>query len=143
MKQPLEKLISNSDTVPPANPSAIAAAETFFDLKFPKDYKEFLQFTNGFEGETKENYLVLWSAEELIELNQAYHVREFVSNVILIGSDGEEDAFAFDTINMAIVRLPFIGMGHIASEKLSDSFEGFLSSQIKENKSFFKRFWIY
>ena len=140
MKQLLEKLASNFDTALPATPSAIEAAEKFFNLKFPADYKEFLQFSNGLEGETADSYLVLWSTQELIELNQAYHVNEFISNIILIGSDGAEDAFGFDTTNMSIVKLPFIGMGYIANEKLSNTFSGFLSSQIKEDKkSFFKR----
>ena len=140
MKQLLEKLTSNFDTVTPATPSAIEAAEKFFNLKLPTDYKEFLQFSNGLEGETADSYLVLWSAEELVELNQAYNVKEFISNIILIGSDGAEDAFAFDTTNMTIVKLPFIGMGHIPNEKLSDTFGDFFSSQMKdENKGFFKR----
>ena len=132
MKQLLEKLTNSFDTVSPATSSAIETAEKFFNLKLSTDYKEFLQFTNGLEGETTDSYLVLWSAEELVELNQAYNVKEFVSNIILIGSDGAEDAFAFDTTNMTIVKLPFIGMGHIANEKLSGTFGYFLSSQIKE-----------
>ena len=139
MKQLLEKLSDSFDIVSPATPSAIETAEKFFNLKFPSDYKEFLNFTNGLEGEIADGYLVFWSAEELVELNQAYNVKEFVSDIILIGSDGAEDAFAFDTINMNIVKLPFIGMGYIANEKLSATFKDFLSSQIKENKSFFKR----
>ena len=140
MTQLLEKLAKSFDTVLPATHTAIETAEKFFNLKLPTDYKEFLQFTNGLEGETADSYLVLWSAEELVELNQAYNVKEFVSNIILIGSDGAEDAFGFDTTNMTIVKLPFIGMGHIANEKLSDTFGDFLSSQIKqENKGFFKR----
>ena len=119
----------------------LTTVEKFFNLKLPTDYKEFLQFTNGLEGETSRRYLVLWSAEELVELNQAYNVKEFVSNTILIGSDGAEDAFAFNTTNMSIVKLPFIGMGHIANEKVSDTFGDFLSFQIKEeSKGFFKRF---
>jgi hypothetical protein len=117
--------------------SAIEAAEIFFNTKFPNDYKDFLQLTNGFESETEDSYLVLWSAEELVELNQAYNVKEFVSDIILIGSDGAEDAFAFDTTNMTIVKLPFIGMGHIANEKLSDTFRDFLYSRIKVDKSLF------
>ena len=140
MTQPLEKFTNNFNTVSPATHSAIQTAEKFFNLKLPTDYKEFLQFSNGLEGETADNYLVLWSAEELVELNQAYNVKEFVSNIILIGSDGGEDAFGFDTTNMTIVKVPLIGMGHIANEKLSDTFGDFLSSQIKEeNKGFFKR----
>jgi hypothetical protein len=140
MKHLLEKLTNGFDKVSPATPSAIETIEKVCNLKLPADYKEFLQFTNGLEGETTDGYLVLWSAEEVVELNQAYNVKEFISNIILIGSDGAEDAFGFDTTNMTIVRLPFIGMGHIANEKLSDTFGEFLSFQIKEeNKSFFKR----
>jgi len=139
MTQLLNKLANGFDTVSPATHSAIETVEKFFNLKLPTDYKEFLQFTNGLEGETADSYLVLWSAEELVELNQAYNVNEFVSNIILIGSDGAEEAFAFDTTNMSVIKLPFIGMGHIANEKLFDTFGAFLSSQVKENTSFFKR----
>jgi len=140
MKQLLEKLSRNFDTLSPATAYVIETTEQFFNVQLPADYKEFLQFTNGLEGETTDGYLVLWSAEELIQLNQAYNVKEFVSNIILIGSDGAEEAFAFDSSNMTIIKVPFIGMGYIENEKLSDSFEGFLSSQIKEvHKSFFKR----
>ncbi len=139
MKQLLKKLPESFDMVSPATLLSIETAEEFFNLKFPTDYKEFLQFTNGLEGETSDNYLVLWSVEELTELNRAYNVKEFVSDIIIIGSDGGEEAFAFDTTNMTIVNLPFIGMGHIANEKISDTFQDFLSSQLKDNKSFFKR----
>ena len=134
MKQLLERLADSFDTVPPATVSAIERAEKFFNVNLPNDYKEFLQFTNGLEGETTDSYLVLWSAEELVELNQAYHANEFVSNIIIIGSDGAEEAFAFDTTNMNVVRLPFIGMGYIPNEELSDTFSDFLSSQIKEDE---------
>src|SRR5205085_8698161 len=112
----LEKLANNFDTASPATPLAIESAETLFNLKFPTDYREFLLFTNGLEGKTGDSYLVLWSVDELVKLNQAYHVKEFVSNIIIIGSDGAEDAFAFETTDMTIVRLPFIGMGHIPDE---------------------------
>jgi hypothetical protein len=141
MKLLLEKLANSFNTSSSATLSVIETAERFFNLQLPGDYKEFLQFTNGLEGETKDNYLVLWSAEELVELNKAYNVTEFVSNIIIIGSDGAEEAFAFDTTNMSVVKLPFIGMGYIANEKLSDTFEGFLTSQIRKDKSFFKRFF--
>lgn len=81
MKQLLEKLTNSFDTVSSASPSVIETAEKFFNLRLPTDYKEFLQFTNGLDGETTDSYLVLWSAEELVELNQAYNVKEFVSNI--------------------------------------------------------------
>jgi SMI1 / KNR4 family (SUKH-1) len=140
MTQLLEKLAKSFDTVSPATPSAIEAAEKFFNLRLPTDYKEFLLFSNGLEGETSDSYLVLWSAEELVELNQAYNVKEFVSNIVLIGSDGAENAFGFDTINMTLVDLPFIGMGYVENKKIAETFSDFLSLHIKaKNSSFFKR----
>ncbi|MFT3701723.1 MAG: SMI1/KNR4 family protein [Agriterribacter sp.] len=132
MKELFEKLTDSFDTVLPATPSALETAEKFFNLKLPSDYKAFLQFTNGLEGETTDNYLVLWSAEELVALNQAYNVKEFISNIIIFGSDGAEEAFGFYTTDMSIVKLPFIGMGHVPNEKLSDTFSAFLFSQTKD-----------
>ena len=140
MKQLLDRISQKFEITLPATVSSIEAAENHFNLKLPNDYKEFLRYTNGLEGMTnKRYYIALWSAEELIELNKAYHVEEFVSNIIIIGSDGSEDAFAFNTTNMSIVKLPFIGMGQIAHESISETFEGFLHSQIGNDKSLFRR----
>jgi len=141
MKQLLSKLSGSFDISSPAAPVDIETMERHFSYSFPADYKEFLLFTNGLEGETPNDYLVLWSVKELIELNTAYHVTEFVQNVIIIGSDGAEDAFGFDTsdTNGAIIKLPFIGMGHIANEKVADTFEAFLSTRVKQENKFFGR----
>ncbi len=124
----LFRIISKKfDVELPATAAAIERAETHFGFEFPKDYKDFMKFTNGLEGETAESYTVIWSAEELIELNQAYHVTEFISDVIIFGYDGGEEAFAFDTSNTGrrIVKIPFIGMGHIATERLLTHFRIF------------------
>lgn len=69
--------------------------------------------SNGLEGEAANGYLVLWSCQELIELNAAYQVKYFVADVILFGSDGadEECGFAISGTPASIVILPFIGMG--------------------------------
>jgi hypothetical protein len=138
----LTKLPEIFDISIPATHSEIAAAENHFNFSFPTDYKEFLLITNGLEGEVNNEYLVLWSIKELIELNTAYHVKEFIENIIIFGSDGAEEAFAFDIsdTNPSIVKLPFIGMGYIPNEKLTDTFEGFLSSKV-ETKNFIKRFF--
>ena len=138
----LDILARDFDILPPATSSEITEAERYFNYSFPDDYKDFLLLTNGLEGELNHNYLVLWSVKELIELNAAYLVKEFIDDIIIFGSDGEEDAFGFDTSNKhpPIVKLPFIGMGHIPNEKLSDTFEGFLLSKTK-NKDFLQRFF--
>ena len=139
MKKLLNTISNNFEKNAPAATSAIEAIETYFNVQLPADYIQFLQFTNGIEGPIGDNYLVLWSAEEVIQLNQAYNVREFVSNILIIGSNGADEAFAFNTTDMSIVNLPFIGMGHDVMDKLADTFEGFLASQINGNRNLFKR----
>ena len=139
MKKVLKTISKNFEPNTPATASSIEAIENYYHVKLPSDYKHFLQFTNGLEGSIGENYLVLWSAEELIQLNEAYNVKEFVSNIIIIGSNGADEAFAFYTADMSIVNLPFIDMGHIVRKKLADTFEKFLASQINHDRHFFKR----
>ena len=133
MKLSLNELRKNFDTESPATHSEIARMEKYFGYLFPADYKEFLSLTNGLEGCINDEYLVLWGTHELIELNIAYQVKDFVKDVIIFGSDGAEDAFAFDVANPSpfIIKLPFIGMGHIANERLAGTFEEFLLPRVQ------------
>jgi len=130
MKFTLNELADHFITSAPATLSEISAIEIFFNYTFPTDYKDLLLVTNGLEGRTEKQYLVLWSTHELMELNTAYQVKEFVSDLIIFGSDGAEDAFGFNTSGktISVVKLPFIGMGYLPTEKLDDSFNSFLSS---------------
>jgi len=140
MKISLEALSRQFDVAAAATRTEIEEVDRHFNYPFPADYKAFLQTTNGLEGEEKGyGYLVLWSTKELIELNTAYQVKEFVENVIIFGSDGAENAFGFDITSGAIVKLPFIGMGHIPNEQVADTFEEFLSTITTPNTSFIKR----
>jgi hypothetical protein len=140
MKPSLADLQKNFDTTSPATASEIARVEHHFGYLFPDDYKAFLSLTNGLEGSMNGDYLVLWSTNELIELNQAYQVANFVKHIIIFGSDGAEDAFAFDTAgpDPSIIKLPFIGMGHIPNERQAGSFEAFLLPRV-QTKGFFQR----
>ena len=132
MKRLLDSLAKHFDVSAPATRSEIAEAETSLNYSFPADYTDFLLMTNGLEGKGGDGYLVLWSAKELIELNAAYQVKEFVADVIIFGSDGAEEAFGFDTsvVPAAIIKLPFIGMGYVPNERLAGSFEEFLAGKI-------------
>lgn len=133
MNLSLKELSRNFDTAPAASEQEIAAAESHFGFVFPTDYKDFLRVTNGLEGMVDNKYLVLWTAAELIELNVAYKVRDYIQDIIIFVSDGAEDAYAFDISgpNPLVVTLPFIGMGHIDNKKLADTFEAFLLPRIR------------
>ena len=76
---------------------------------------------------------MLWSIEELVEFNKSYQVDEFAPGLLLIGSDGSGEAFAFDTrINpWQMVQVPFVGMSLDDVEVLAPSFELFLDGLAK------------
>jgi len=67
---------------------------------------------SGGEGVVGGNYFRLYPVEKIVALNQAYGVDEFAKGLIIFGSNGGGEAFAFDTRNasVAIVQIPFIPM---------------------------------
>ncbi|WP_343532189.1 SMI1/KNR4 family protein [Pedobacter sp.] len=101
----LEDLESQGKTVTndwlgntPVSENEILLAETRLNVKFPKDYREFLLITNGFMGPNdiepsfskleEVNYL----KKILPEINEIYQIKE-LDNAILIGGASEEQQF--------------------------------------------------
>jgi hypothetical protein len=81
----------------PASNSLLNQRIAAFGHPLPTDYLRFLRQANGGEGFVgKEVYLVLWRVEELAGMNAAYHVAEFAPGLLIFGSDGGDEAFAFD-----------------------------------------------
>ncbi|WP_223596755.1 SMI1/KNR4 family protein [Neobacillus bataviensis] len=113
---------------PPVEEYMVKKVETKLGITFPIDYIEFISYSNGAEGSIGENYLILWSIEDIIELNEAYGVSDFAKGLVLFGSDGGDTAFAFDTRTdeTQIVSVPFIGMDLEEVTTCSNTFNGFL-----------------
>lgn len=107
-----DKLLDKMELNPPCSKEVIIEYEEKLEFCFPKEYSDFLLIGNGGEGWVGENsYLSLWKLEEIIFLNEAYATSEFAPGLILFGSDGGLNAYAFDTRNESIiVKVPFIGM---------------------------------
>ncbi len=108
----------------PVKIECLEKIETYFKVKLPSQYVDFMLTTNGAEGNVGDNsYLVLWSAEEIVELNKDYGVEEFAPGLLLFGSNGGMDAYAFDTRrdNLPIIEVPFIGMGQEKAKDYGDT----------------------
>lgn len=103
--------------------------------QLPKDYLSLLRFSNGVEGRIGNQYLILWSIEEIIPLNEAYEIDEFAPGLMLFGSDGGDLAYAFDLRHQQpeIVEVPFIGMDLESVKYLSKDIIGFF--EVLENRS--------
>ena len=89
---------------------------------------KFILTSNGGEGWVGENsYLSLWKIDEIVSLNEAYEVSEFAPGLILFGSDGGLNAYAFDSRNESnIVEVPFIGMDLMEVKNCGRNFVEFL-----------------
>ncbi|HDR8967857.1 TPA: SMI1/KNR4 family protein [Burkholderia vietnamiensis] len=81
----------------PSTLAEIAGLEKTLGVLLPLNYKDFLAWSDGGEGEVGELYLSMWTVEQVIELNALYSIatrmgRGFVG----IGTDGGDYCFALD-----------------------------------------------
>ena len=92
----------------------------------PRQHAEFLQRYDGVEGFIAPGqYLMLWRAEELAELNAAYSTSQYLPGVVLIGTDGSDTAFGIDN-GGEYMSVPLIGMSPQQANALGSSLEAFL-----------------
>jgi hypothetical protein len=81
------------------------------DFQMPVDYLEFIKGNNGGEGFVGENnYLNLWSIEDLINWNDNYKVDLYAPGYFIFASDGGGTAYAFAKKDGEIVAFQFVGM---------------------------------
>ena len=92
----------------------------------PADYLEFMRGANGGAGWVggTANWLTLWSLSDVKRLHRAYLVRRFAPGMIIFGTNGYSDAFAFDTTiePWPVIQLPFMEMNVDLSVNVAPSF---------------------
>ena len=90
----------------------INAASVLLQRQLPADYIEILQYMDGGEGFVGSEYIRLYASKKLAELNSAYGVQEFAPGLVIFGSNGRGEAYAFDYRQnpQHVVRVPFIPM---------------------------------
>src|SRR5437773_835061 len=95
----------------PGDQPALERAAIVLAIRWPADYAAFMTEQDGGEGSVGPFYLSLWRAADLVERNLGYGVAEFAPGLVLFGSDGGGEGFAFDTrvSPTAIVMVPFVG----------------------------------
>jgi len=109
----LVKYFENIELNGSTSAQEIDIVEKDMGLQFPIDYRQFIMNYNGGEGSIGSNsYIVLWSLNDITELNEAYEVNLFAPGLLLFGTDGANNAYAYDmrSVEKIIVEVPFIGM---------------------------------
>ncbi|MCW1915568.1 SMI1/KNR4 family protein [Luteolibacter sp. GHJ8] len=126
----MDQRLENFTTNPPADCNHLADAETHFGKPLPTQYRRFMAEQDGGEGFVGDQYLILWRAAELVEFHREYEAEKYAPGLVLFGSNGGGEAFAFDTRegSMRIVMVPFVGMSLKDVAPVADSFENFLSN---------------
>jgi len=107
-----------------ASEGAIREAVSLLGCPLPADYLQFLREHNGGEGFIANNYLIVWKIEELNAFNQEYEVGQYAPGLVLFGSSGGGEGYAFDTRDeaMPVVQIPFIGMDLRYAKPVASSF---------------------
>ena len=99
------------------------------DIFSSNKYKKFEKYINEClcgEGMIGENsYLILWEKSDIEELNDDYEVNEFLTNCVLIGSDGGDTAYGINEAG-EFFATPFIGMNDDEVEIMGNNFEEFI-----------------
>ena len=124
-----DDLLREFNTNPPSDDLEANHFQEKTGIELPSDYIEFLKYANGGEGFIGENsYCMLWKLGELTELNSAYEAKEYAPGLLLFGSNGGGEAYAFDTeaSPWRIVQVPFVGMSRDLIEVLAPNFNDFL-----------------
>jgi hypothetical protein len=107
----------------------IETFESMIGFELPKDYVKFIQYCNGGVGRIGEHgFAQFWRTEEMLELNRAYSVSERVPGLFLFGSDGGNEAFAFDMRSYPIsyVKVTYIPMSPDDIIYMANDFASFL-----------------
>lgn len=123
-----EQLLAEFNGNPPADSSSVERFEAASGIRLSSGYRQFMQQMNGGEGFVGGAYLMLWRIEELSEMNEAYQAAEYAPGLLLFGSDGGGEAFAFDlrSEDMPVVSVPFVGMELALATSIAPDFEAFL-----------------
>ena len=113
----------------------VLAVEKEYDTTLPSDYRSFLTTRGGGEGFVGEQYVILWSAKEIVPFNHGYEVKEYAPGLLLFGSNGGGEGFAFDLRKQCadIVIVPFVGMDLAQARSISSTFTGFLNKLREAN----------
>ena len=93
----------------------------------PDDYLDTIGEFGGREGFLGTEYLRLHRREELAALNIAYDVPSAVPEVLIFGSDGALEAFAFMRQDLAVVKIPFIPLLLENARLVAPSFTDFIA----------------
>lgn len=135
MDDMIKKILDKAQLNLPATREILAEVESKLEIQFPDQYISFMLESNGVEGTVGNNsYVAIWTAEQLVILNEEYAVNEFTPGLVYFGSDGAGMAYAFDKRvgNMPIVEFPLKSINIEDAKHCGNTFMNFLQGLFDE-----------
>lgn len=134
MEKIIERIKTNWYKNPGAELQGISKVENNLNIQLPNDYKTFIIWSNGGEGEVGENYLYLWKIEEIMVLNNEYQIQKYLSGDFLaIGTDGGGICYGFNLKdNFSVFKCPLGDLDINEMSLIAKSFKDFLEKATVE-----------
>ncbi len=116
---------------PPATARSVDTLIAQSSLHLPDDYVALLRYSNGGAGKlgVEPGWFEIWPAEDVLQLNQEYAVREFAPHFFAFGSNGGGEMFALDIRQLPhsnVFMIPFVGMDEDRRVVVVDDFGAFI-----------------
>lgn len=117
-----------------ANDAAILSIRAYMGRYLPDDYEEVLHYTDGGEGQLRESvYISLWSAEDVLKLNEEKDIQKYVPGVLAIGSNGGDLYYGIDLRKDVCQYVAFDSKNMKDMYYLGSTFEEFMVRVVEGN----------
>lgn len=120
-----------------ASPVEIETAEGRLGFRFPADYRQFLETTNGSGEWYGDLYLSLYSLDQVVDLTEIRNHAETLPGLVFIGSDGGGEGVGFDFRRdpPAIVLMNLVSTRWEEASFQAESFNEFIK-QLERGEAF-------
>ncbi len=105
MEKVIEKISDNWHKNSGASIQDISTLESNLNIVFQNDYKSFIQWSNGGEGEIGVNYISLWKIEDIVALNDDYQIQKYLTKDYLLLVQMEEGYVMVSILKRAFLFL--------------------------------------
>lgn len=109
----------------PARDVEIESVENEMNVRFPRGYRELLEYTNGF---STDNGLVIYGTDDIVERNLTLEVDEYAKGYLAVGDDSGDIVFliAIDDSNESLLAVGCGDMNPINAKIVADNFRTWL-----------------
>ena len=117
-------LLEQMEVSPGASEEAVQSLAEYFQATFhaaiPEDYVEFLRLSNGGIGRGPDLFVIIASAEDVVQKEKGYGQGDAEKDLFLIGGDGCGNRLGIDTRSKDQKAMTFMVFDPIALSNLDD-----------------------